>query len=337
MIEVDHITKFFGPIPAVKDVSFEVKKGEILGFLGPNGAGKTTTMRIMTGFWPPSSGSARIAGMDVFENSLAVRKKIGYLPENVPLYYDMFVEPYLSFVAEVKGLSGAAKKSSVGKAIEACGLESVRKRPIKVISKGYKQRVGLAQALVGNPEVLILDEPTIGLDPKQIADIRGLIKSLSGEMTIILSTHVLPEVSMTCDRVVIINKGTVVAEDTPANLSRELAGAGRVRLKSSGEPAELIKTVSAISGVSNIRGADEEGVFLVETGKEIDVLPKMAAAVIKAGFDLYELTPISASLEDVFLNVITNENEKVITEEATEVTTEESTPLTADNEEVQDA
>ena len=207
MIEVDHISKSFGPVQAVRDVSFTVRAGEILGFLGPNGAGKTTTMRILTGFHPPSGGSARVCGLDVSEDSLAVRRKIGYLPENVPLYGDMTVSGYLKFVAEVKGVPRSRRKSDIGQALASCGLSTVESRLIKKLSKGYRQRVGLAQALIGDPEALILDEPTIGLDPRQIGEIRELIKSFAGRKTVILSSHILPEVALTCQRVVIVNQG----------------------------------------------------------------------------------------------------------------------------------
>src|SRR5262245_64875796 len=212
MIEVDRLTKFYGPVAAIRDVSFTVAKGAIVGFLGPNGAGKTTTMRILSCFMPASSGTARVAGFDVFEQSIEVRRRIGYLPENVPLYVDMTVSAYLDFVGDVKGLGRVDRRRRVAEVLERCLIADVRDRLIGRLSKGYRQRVGLAQALIGDPDVLILDEPTIGLDPKQIIEIRSLIKSLAGAHTVILSTHILPEVSMVCSGVIIINKGSVVAQ-----------------------------------------------------------------------------------------------------------------------------
>jgi len=309
MIEVQHVSKAFGQVQAVQDISFQVDRGEILGFLGPNGAGKTTTMRILTGFFPPTSGSARIGGLDVFNNSLAVRKMIGYLPESVPLYQDMIVRDYLSFVGEVKGLGRAERKKAVGEVIEDCGLQQVRDRSIKKISKGYRQRVGLAQALLGNPDLLILDEPTIGLDPAQIAEIRNLIKRLAGKKTIILSTHILPEASMICERVVIISQGRVVAEDTPGNLSAALSGGTRVRLVCDGPFEEVRAKLSAVDGVRDINQAGDKNAFLVDLNVEAEVRPKLASAVVGAGWNLYELTPLTATLEDVFINLVTREEE----------------------------
>ncbi len=220
MIEVENLTKYYGDRPAIDNITFRVEKGEILGFLGPNGAGKTTTMRILAGFFPPTSGIARVAGYDVVNNSIDVRRRIGYMPETIPLYKDMRVKEYLEFVAEVKGVPRKRRKSKIEKAMKECGTTEVYHRLIGKLSKGFQQRVGLAQALLHDPEVLILDEPTIGLDPKQIIEIRQLIKSLAGERTIILSTHILPEVSMTCQRVIIINEGKIIAMDTPENLNK---------------------------------------------------------------------------------------------------------------------
>jgi len=308
MIEVTNISKLFGQVMAVKDVSFEVANGETLGFLGPNGAGKTTTMRILTGFFPPTSGTVRVGGKDVFEESLAVRRLIGYLPENVPVYGDMPVTDYLNFVAEVKGLGRAARKKAVGEAIENCGLEPVAGRMIRKVSKGFRQRVGLAQALVGDPDLLILDEPTIGLDPQQISEIRSLIKSFSGKKTIILSTHILPEVSMTCDRVVIIRDGRVVATGKPDELSAEMSGGSRLRLRTNGPDREVREKLSNVSGVLDLdaKPAQEGLTITVERG---DAAPaRVAAAVVQSGWDLYELTPLAASLEDVFLELVTRES-----------------------------
>ncbi len=305
MIEVEHVSKSFGQFQAVRDVSFHVARGEILGFLGPNGAGKTTTMRLLTGFYPPTAGSARVAGLDVFENSLAVRRKIGYLPESVPLYPDMKVREYLGFVAEIKGVERARRKTAVGEAMADCQLEGVAGRFIKKLSKGYRQRVGLAQALIGDPEVLILDEPTIGLDPRQITEIRNLIKSFIGRKTIILSTHILPEVSMTCQRVVIINEGRVLAEDTPDNLSAQLSGANRLRLRITGPQEDISVRLAATAGVRRIVRADGDGLFLAEVDE--GAAPGLAAAICAAGWDLHEMSPQQATLEDVFLKVVTEE------------------------------
>ena len=307
MIEVEHISKSFGAIEAVRDVSFVTAPGEIMGFLGPNGAGKTTTMRILTGFFPPTSGTARVGGLDVFEDSLAVRRKIGYLPENVPLYGDLTVSELLRFVAEVKGVPRSGRTAAVGSAVEACRLKDVQNRLIKSLSKGYRQRTGLAQALIGDPEVLILDEPTIGLDPRQINEVRNIIKGFAGEKTVILSTHILPEVSITCQRVVIIKEGRVVAEDTPQNLSSQLTGSGRVRLRVGG-PADAVKDkLESLAGVESVTVGPEEGVFEVEA--EAGSAPQMAEVVCSMGWDLYELTPHTASLEEVFLNVVTETEE----------------------------
>lgn len=307
MIEVDHVAKHFGLIQAVQDVSFRVNKGEILGFLGPNGAGKTTTMRVLTGFYPPTSGSARVDGLDVFEKPMEIRKMIGYLPENVPLYGEMTVSGYLRFVAEVKRTPRSKRTESIGAAMEACQLNGVSNRYISKLSKGYRQRVGLAQALIGDPDVLILDEPTIGLDPKQINEIRKVIKGFAGRKTVILSTHILPEVSMTCDRVVIVNQGRVVAEDTPANLSTQLSGSDRIRLKASGPAAEISTSISSIAGVHNVSSGDEEGLFHVEAEQE--ARPEIAKVICNAGWDLFEMSPMTATLEEVFLNLVTTEQE----------------------------
>lgn len=309
MIEVDHVSKSFGGIHAVRDVAFNVADGEILGFLGPNGAGKTTTMRMLTGFFPPTSGTARICGIDVQDDPIGVRKKIGYLPENVPLYGEMTVSEYLGFVAEIKGVAGSKRAASIGEAMEACQLTDVKNRFIKKLSKGYKQRTGLAQALIGDPEVLILDEPTIGLDPRQITEIRNLIKSFAGLKTVILSTHILPEVSMTCQRVVIVNNGMVVAEDTPRNLSAQLSGGDRVRLRVGAQKEDVLDKLNSIEGVRRI-GTNGDGEFIVDAGEE--TRPQIAAAICSSGWDLYEMSPIAASLEDVFLNLVTSEEEAAV-------------------------
>ena len=306
MIEVQNVSKHFGAVQAVRDVSFRVEPGEILGFLGPNGAGKTTTMRVLTGFYPASSGKAKVKGLDVFEHSLEIRKKIGYLPENVPLYGEMTVRSYLRFVSEIKEVPRSRRAAEVDGAMEACRLESVRGRLIKKLSKGYRQRVGLAQALIGNPDILILDEPTIGLDPRQINEIRNLIKGFAGRKTVILSTHILPEVSMTCQRVVIINQGRVVAEDTPDALSAQLAGGDRVRVRIGGPEAGVLNALSALPGVRHIAPPDEDGRYVVETEGEAG--PELARVICESGWDLFEMTPMTVTLEDVFLNLVTTED-----------------------------
>lgn len=311
MIEVEHISKIYNGRRAVDDVSFKVEKGEVLGFLGPNGAGKTTTMRMLTCYMPSTEGTARIAGYDIFEQSLEVRKRIGYLPENPPLYPEMAVGSYLNFVAKIKGTRSSQRKSQVNEAIEKCNLGDVRNRIIGRLSKGYKQRVGLAQALLNNPEVLILDEPTLGLDPKQIHDIRSLIKSLASSHTVILSTHILPEVSMTCNRVVIINKGKVVAMDTPDGLARQINGAERISLTVDGPVEAVSEKLRAIDGVLSVRSDQEAGTsqasYVVDCQLNSDLRRVLASTVVTQGWGLLELKPTSLSLEDVFINLTTQE------------------------------
>jgi ABC-2 type transport system ATP-binding protein len=313
LIEVDHLTKTFGKARAVDNVSFTVERGEILGFLGPNGAGKTTTMRILTGYLPATSGSARIGGFDVFEQSMEVRRRIGYLPEAPPLYPDMSVRAYLEFVARIKGVAAPDVGNRVNKALELANITDKRDELIKRLSRGYKQRVGLAQAIVHNPDVVILDEPTVGLDPKQIIEVRKLIKGLAGEHTIILSTHILPEVSMTCDRVVIINKGRIAAVDTPDNLTTQLKGGERVHLEVRAEPEALNEALERLEGVTQveitaIENSDHLSV-VVESESGRDLRSAIAASVIGGGFDLYELRAVSLSLEDIFLQLTTEEHE----------------------------
>jgi ABC-2 type transport system ATP-binding protein len=313
VIEVRHLSRNFGTVKAIEDVTFDVRKGEIVGFLGPNGAGKTTTMRILTGYIPATSGTAKVAGFDVQEQSLEVRKRIGYMPENPPLYGDMTVESYLHFVAKIKGVDGKLRKRNVEKVMEQVEIKDVRHRLIRTLSKGYKQRVGLAQALVHDPEVLILDEPTIGLDPKQIREVRTLIKNLAGEHTVILSTHILPEVSMTCERVIIINKGRIVAEDTPDNLTARLAGSQRVVMEVEGPVDSVISALRAVPGVMSVTadraGGDSRSVFTVETSVGKDLRKELARTVVEKGWGLYELRTVEMSLEDVFLHLVTQEEE----------------------------
>src|ERR1700722_7662940 len=252
VIEVQDLTKEYGSVKAVDHVSFTVNKGEILGFLGPNGAGKTTTMRILTGFMPATSGTARVAGFDVFTDSIEVRRRIGYLPENPPLYSDMTVADYLDFVARIKGVGPDKRRQRVDEAMEKTNIGDKRNELIKRLLRGYKQRVGLSQALVHDPEVIILDEPTVGLDPKQIIEVRHLIKGLAGSHTIILSTHILPEVSMTCDRVVIINRGRIAAIDTPANLTTQLKGGQHVSVEVAADQNAVCAAIREMPGVRKV-------------------------------------------------------------------------------------
>jgi ABC-2 type transport system ATP-binding protein len=311
LIEVDHLTKSYGKNLAVNDISFTVEKGEILGFLGPNGAGKTTTMRILTGYLPATNGSARIAGFDVFEQSMEVRRRIGYLPENPPLYPDMNVHAYLEFVARIKGVPGGDIPNRVNRAMDMANLNDRKNELIKRLSRGFKQRVGIAQAIVHYPDVVILDEPTVGLDPKQIIEVRKLIKGLAGEHTIILSTHILPEASQTCDRVVIINRGRIAAVDTPENLTTQLKGSERVRMEVGGEEELLREAIDQVEGVTKVDlKAIENSDHLkaiVESEPGIDLRGKLAAAVIGKGLELFELRAVSLSLEDIFLQLTTEE------------------------------
>lgn len=310
MIEVEGLTKYYGNYQALKGISFRVERGEILGFLGPNGAGKTTTMRILTCFFPATSGTARVAGFDVFEEPLEVRKRVGYLPENVPLYRDMRVEEYITFVAGIKGVTRGEIKKKVGKVMDECGLMEVSNKPIGELSKGYRQRVGLAQALVNDPEVLILDEPTIGLDPKQITEIRGLIKGLSGKRTIILSTHILPEVGMTCQRVIIINEGRLVAVDTPQNLTSRLQGGERIVLKVDGPPGDVLKELGSLRGVKGVErtgGGDGINDYTVEIEKGMGMRREIPNVIVKRGWGLLEMRPQEMTLEDIFIKLVTKE------------------------------
>lgn len=313
MIEVEHLSKVYSGRKAVDDVSFRVEKGEILGFLGPNGAGKTTTMRILTCYMPSTGGTARVAGYDVFEQSLEVRKRTGYLPETPPVYPEMTVQSYLDFVARIKGTRSNARRSQVDEAIGKCDLGDVRNRIIGKLSKGYKQRVGLAQALLNNPEVLILDEPTIGLDPRQIHEVRSLIKGLASSHTVILSTHILPEVDMTCNRVVIINKGRVVAMDTPEGLARQMKGADRISLTVEGPVEAVREKLAGIDGVLSVQATPQPGsesaAYIVESKLNSDLRRILASTVVSQGWGLLELRSISMSLEDVFINLVTKESD----------------------------
>jgi ABC-2 type transport system ATP-binding protein len=310
VIEVDNLTKRYGRTTAVDGISFMVKKGEILGFLGPNGAGKTTTMRILTCYLPPTEGTARVAGYDVFAEPLEVKRRVGYIPETPPLYPDLDVDTFLDFCAKIKGVAATQRRARVDAAVEKCRVGDVRKTLIGRLSKGYRQRVGLAQAILNDPEVLILDEPTSGLDPKQIIETRDLIKGLGGEHTVILSTHILPEVSVTCGRVVIINKGKVVAEDTPENLTHRLRGAGTLRLDVRGDATVLADALRTVPGVTAVRAHDGAGgasVFEVEASAGTDVRAELARAVVQKGGDLLGLQQVGMSLEEIFLHLTTTD------------------------------
>ncbi len=310
MIEVEKLTKRYGRHVAVDGVSFRVQKGEILGFLGPNGAGKTTTMRVLTCYLPPTSGSARVAGFDVFEQPLEVKRRVGYIPETPPLYPDMDVVSFLDFCGKIKGLPKTTRGARVDDAIGKTRLGDVRGKLIGRLSKGYRQRVGLAQAILAGPDVLILDEPTAGLDPKQIIETRELIRSLGGDHTIVLSTHILPEVSMTCGRVLIINKGRVVAEDTPDNLTSRLTGAGGLHVELRGpSPAEAEEALRGVTGVAGARAKEAHGGVDVEVELQAghDARAELARCVVQKGWDLLGLAQAGMSLEDVFLHLTTSD------------------------------
>lgn len=313
MIEVEHLNKIYGSTPAIKDVTFSVEKGEILGFLGPNGAGKTTTMRILTGYLPATSGTARIAKFDVHEDSMAVRKRIGYLPETPPLYPDMTVEGFLHFVARIKGVAAGDRPRRVNSAMTRCNLLEKQSVLIRKLSKGFRQRVGIAQAIVHDPPAIILDEPTVGLDPRQIIDVRNLIKSLAGRHTIILSTHILPEASMTCNRVAIINRGEIVATNTPDELMQQLAEGSGYELEIEGYAETVQQQLQNLAGIKLVEQVSQT--YLPENRQKLrltlepghDLGRDIAAIVIGSGSGLYEMRRVQVSLEDVFLQLTTEE------------------------------
>ena len=310
MIEVQNITKRYGPVTAVNNVSFSVESGQILGFLGPNGAGKTTTMRILTGCIPATEGKAIVAGFDVFDQPVESKRRTGYLPETPPLYPDMTVREYLTFVANINGIRASKCRESVGSAMEKTSVEDCADRHCGKLSKGYRQRVGLAQAILHNPDVLILDEPTAGLDPKQIIETRELITSLAGDHTIILSTHILPEVAQTCQRVVIINRGQVVAQDTPDNLTSRLRGSQTIRLNIDAHGADPTPSLAAVNGVTQVIPAGHEdgaAIFEVQSERGTDLRRELAKTVILNQWDLLEMQSIRMSLEDIFLQLTTKE------------------------------
>ena len=313
MIEVQHLTKRYGPVTAVDDVNFRVEKGEILGFLGPNGAGKTSTMRVITGYMPPTDGKVVVAGFDVFTHPLEAKRRTGYLPETPPLYPDMTVREYLHFAARIKvgALSKAERTSRVDNVMKKTHVADMANRQCGKLSKGYRQRVGLAQALIHEPEVLVLDEPTAGLDPKQITETRDLVRALAGDHTIILSTHILPEVAQTCSRVVIINKGKVVAVDTPDNLTHQLKGAAALYVQIGGTK-DAAAALEGVPGVRAVRLADRHDEYLgyeVEAEPNRDVRTDVAKAVVVGGWGLLELRPMRLSLEEIFLQLTTEDQD----------------------------
>ncbi|MBI2061337.1 MAG: ATP-binding cassette domain-containing protein [Nitrospirae bacterium] len=315
MIEAKGLSKYYGEFPALKGISFQISRGEIVGFLGPNGAGKTTAMRILTGYLKPTAGQATVAGVDVLEHPIEVQKKIGYLPETNPLYQDMVVSDYLDFIGDVRKLSKSRRAERMKIMIKKCGLENVLKKSIGELSKGFRQRVGLAQALIHDPELLILDEPTSGLDPKQIIEIRELIKSLGKEKTVVLSTHILPEVHATCERVVIVNEGSIVAIGNTGELQNRVGSKGTVIARIRGQEAQVLQHLRSISGVSDVRpAADSMGIKVDGIGRyeiRCSEPEETAELIFKAasqnGWALRELHAEQASLEDIFLKLTTKE------------------------------
>lgn len=309
MIEVNNLTHYYGPRPAIQDVSFHVDKGEILGFLGPNGAGKTTTMRIITGFMPPTRGKVSLDGYDVVENSLDVRRRVGYLPETVPLYTDMTVSSYLRYMGTLRGMPPRSIKRRIGDVIDICRLGDYRKTQIGKLSKGFRQRVGIAQAIIHEPEVLILDEPTIGIDPIQVVETRRLIQELGKEQTVVLSSHILPEVSMICGRVLIINEGRIVAEDTPSNLAQRFQGVDRLEVEIGGPVAQVLTVLRNVKGVAEVnhQRLQERELYDIQLGRGQDLRDEISRAVISNGWSLLSMQVVGMSLEDIFLKLTTQE------------------------------
>ncbi len=309
MIEVRELSKHYGDVVAVENISFRAEQGVILGFLGPNGAGKTTTMRMLTCYLPPSQGEAKVAGFDVSEESREVRKRIGYLPEQPPVYHDMTVKAYLRFVAKIKGVSSSALNGRLDETMEKTGIAHHQNTVIGHLSKGYRQRVGLAQALIHEPEVLILDEPTVGLDPRQIIEIREMIKGLGGDHTVILSTHILSEVSMTCGQLVIINNGRIAGEGTPESLMAQLKEGEVLRAHIDGPDQEVQNMLRQLEGVLDVaqEPGSDEGIYLVTSSPGQDVRDMLTRQVVDSGFSLRELRPLDITLEDIFLSLTSEE------------------------------
>jgi len=312
VIAVEGLVKDFGPTRAVAGVSFSVARGEIMGLLGPNGSGKTTIMRVLTGFFPPSEGRVTIDGLDVEEQPLAVRERIGYLPENVVLYPDLTVRRFLTFCAEVKGVSRAERAARLDEVLTACGLTEVATKAIGKLSKGYRQRVGIAQAIIHRPRVLVLDEPTVGLDPRQVVEIPGLIRSLAGSTTILLSTHILPEVSMTCQRVMIIDYGRIIAEDSAEGLSRRLRGSEETRLRVDGPRDAVVAALRAVPGVDELReepGVDGVVTVVASSARGDSMRRELAATVVASGWGLLEIRALPMSLEDLFVRLVRDDRD----------------------------
>ena len=311
MIELENVTKNFGDFPAITGISFRVEPGEVLGFLGPNGAGKTTTMKIITGYMPPSSGKVTVAGYDIVSQSLVARRHIGYLPETVPLYTEMTVEEYLGFMGTIRGMTRDRIRTRVGEVIDICRLEEYQSSHISKLSKGFRQRVGIAQAILHEPEVLILDEPTIGIDPIQVVETRQLIKNLAGDHTVIVSTHILPEVSTLCQRVIIIHEGEIVAVDAPENLSTRLRGSERIELQIRAPEDEAVRIIESIENVTSVTTTPppNPGVLSlhVDTVAGYDARAEIASAVVRRGWDLLTIRSIGMSLEEIFLNLTMSE------------------------------
>lgn len=311
MIEAENLTKYYGNFLAIEDVSFQVEKGEIVGFLGPNGAGKTTTMRILTGFMPPSNGTVRVAGFDIQAQSLEARKRIGYLPESVPLYKEMTVKSFLRFSATIRGMTGRRREDRIKDVVHVCRLDDYSRSPIAKLSKGYRQLVGVAQAILHEPDVLILDEPTIGIDPRQVVHIRQLIKELGKDHTVILSSHILPEVSMICGRIMVMDHGKIVAVDRPANLSARLAGGQRYEIEAAGPEEKVLARLRGVKGQVKV-GVEGEGKtrrYIVESQRGRDIRHELSSAIVEGGFLLLGLKPQDMSLEDIFLRLTTKEKE----------------------------
>ncbi len=305
MIKIENVTKMYGQTVAVKNVSFEVNRGEILGFLGPNGAGKTTTMRVITGYFPPTDGDAVVAGHSVLTEPIEVKRRIGYVPENPSMYTEMKVVDYLKFIGAIKGVVKAHLNESVDRVITRCSLKSVTGKRIGQLSKGFQQRVALGQALVNDPPVLILDEPTSGLDPKQIHEIRELIKSMAGNRTVILSTHILPEVSMTCSKVVIINEGEIVAVDSTDNIGSRFVQHNQIEVVAQGQPEKIVEKLTEMEGIMRIDNT--ANIYTIDVEKDSDLRAQVARVIVENGFDLLEMRTKAMSLEDVFLRLVTEE------------------------------
>lgn len=314
MIELDGVTKYFGNYPAITDITFRVEKGEAVGFLGPNGAGKSTTMKIITAFIPPTSGNCTVAGYNVVTHSLDVRRHIGYLPETVPLYTDMSVKDYLAFMGKIRGMSQQRIRARIPEVIETCRLQEYYNSYVSKLSKGFRQRVGIAQCILHEPDVLVLDEPTIGIDPIQVVETRNLIRGLGGNHTLIVSTHILPEVSMICERVVIIHEGQIVAVDKPENLATRLRGVERVEIDVRGPTKEVMATLKDVEGVQAVErkrtpAGEDFNTYEIETVRGSDLRPQLAAAVVKGGWNLVRLQSMGMSLEEIFLRLTTTEDQ----------------------------